>query len=204
MIREADSPHEAGMEAADTALTSPASLPFERREDRRITEVVRTHHDFVWRLLRRLGVSAAFVEDATQHVFCIAARRIDDIAHGSERSFLFGTALRVASDERRSVRHREHHHAALDDLASLEPNPEELTDKRRKRQLLDEILGAMPMELRSVIVLFELEGMTKVEVAEMLGIPSGTVMSRLRRAREEFKACARRRLAAGGPGKRER
>jgi len=55
----------------------------------------------------------------------------------------------------------------------------------------------MPMELRTLIILFELEQMTKFEVSDLLGIPVGTAVSRLRRAREEFKALAKRRLRAG-------
>jgi RNA polymerase sigma-70 factor (ECF subfamily) len=53
------------------------------------------------------------------------------------------------------------------------------------------------MELRAVIILFELEQMTKVEVSELLGIPVGTAVSRLRRAREEFKTLAKRHLREG-------
>jgi RNA polymerase sigma-70 factor (ECF subfamily) len=64
--------------------------------------------------------------------------------------------------------------------------------------VLDEILEAMPMDLRTVLVLFELEQMTKGEVAALLEIPVGTAVSRLRRAREEFKLAAKRRLAREG------
>ena len=54
----------------------------------------------------------------------------------------------------------------------------------------------------ALLVLFELEQMTKNEVAELLGIPPGTAASRLRKAREEFKACVRRRLARAALAKR--
>jgi RNA polymerase sigma-70 factor (ECF subfamily) len=163
--------------------------------DARITAIVRENHDFIWRLLRRLGLPQASADDATQQVFCIAARRVEDIAHGSERSFLFGTAVRVAADYRRSAKHRERPDQHMADRADLGPSPEDLADQRRARAVLDEVLGTMSIELRTVLVLFELEQMTKNEVAELLGIPPGTAASRLRLAREEFKACVRRRLA---------
>jgi RNA polymerase sigma-70 factor (ECF subfamily) len=51
---------------------------------------------------------------------------------------------------------------------------------------LDEILVSMPHEVRTVFVLFEIEGMNLSEIAETLGIPRGTVASRLRRGREDF------------------
>jgi RNA polymerase sigma-70 factor (ECF subfamily) len=202
MIRETPGTHHMDVEAPELAIPTRLPAPIagqpstlKRSRDTRITGVVRAHYDFIWRLLRRLGVPEANVDDATQQVFCIAARKIDEIADGSERSFLFGTAMRVASDSRRSARHREEPDGELDQHVSPDPSPEELADVRRRRQLLDEILGSMPLELRTVLVLFELEQMTKSEVAALLEIPEGTAMSRLRRAREEFKARARRRLA---------
>jgi RNA polymerase sigma-70 factor (ECF subfamily) len=200
MIRPPLDPHQEHMGAPELASTAlgPALPTAKPVDDARITTIVRTYHDFIWRLLRRLGIPAANVDDATQQVFCVAARRIDEIAPGSERSFLFGTALRVASDDRRSARHREQPDGELDRHVSPQPDPEDLVEKNRRRRLLDEILSAMPIELRAILVLFELEQMTKSEVAELLGIPEGTTMSRLRRARKEFQAIARRRIARDG------
>lgn len=203
MIRQAPPLHYRDMDAPDLAVpgvVQRVASP-ERERDARITAIVRTHHDFIWRLLRRLGIPQAHVDDATQQVFCIAVRRVDDIAPGSERSFLFGTAVRVASDKRRSARQREQSDEKMGEVSDPGPSPEELADKRRARVVLDQVLAEMPMELRTVLVLFELEQMTKGEVAELLGIPVGTAVSRLRRAREDFKACARRRLARDALGK---
>jgi RNA polymerase sigma-70 factor (ECF subfamily) len=56
----------------------------------------------------------------------------------------------------------------------------------------------MPLELRTVLVLFELEQLTKNEVAELLELPVGTAVSRLRRAREEFRSQLKRRNARLG------
>jgi len=56
----------------------------------------------------------------------------------------------------------------------------------------------MPEELSSVFVLFELEGMTSIEIAALLEIPVGTAASRLRRAREHFEACVKRASARNG------
>jgi RNA polymerase sigma-70 factor (ECF subfamily) len=184
-------------ELAGAAL-GPGLAMVKQVDHARITVVVRTYHDFIWRLLRRLGIAEANVDDATQQVVLVASRRLEEIAPGSERSFLFGTALRVASDDRRSARHREQPDGELDRHISPGPDPEDLVDRNRRRRLLDEILLALPIELRAILVLFELEQMTKSEVSELLGIPEGTAMSRLRRARKEFQAIARRRLAHDG------
>ena len=58
--------------------------------------------------------------------------------------------------------------------------------------MLDEVLQAMPIELRTVFVMSELEELTMAEIAEVESIPEGTVASRLRRARAEFSDQAKR------------
>ncbi|HEY3493949.1 MAG TPA: sigma-70 family RNA polymerase sigma factor [Polyangiaceae bacterium] len=151
-------------------------------EEARVAGMVREHHAFVWRLLRRLGVPPSGTDDATQQVFLVAMRRVSQIALGSEKSFLFGVALRVASDERRSAKNRERPGSIPDGVAPL-PEPEEAADASRRREILQQTLLEMPLELRTVFVLFELEQMTKTEVAALLELPVGTAVSRLRRAR---------------------
>lgn len=163
-----------------------------KARDLRVTAMVREHHAFLWRLLLRLGVPASGAEDAVQQVFLVAMRRVSEIALGSEKSFLFGTALRVASDERRLARHREVPNELPDAFVSP-TDLEEQAEARRRRERLQQVLLDMPLELRTVFVLFELEQMTKTEVAELLGLPVGTAVSRLRRAREVFRESLARR-----------
>ena len=152
------------------------------------------HYASVWRLLRRFGVHDAQLDDAAQEVFWVAARRLSDIEPGRERAFLYGVALRVASNDVR--RQRDTPCAAdLDSLTALpdsRPSPEQALEQRRARELLDAVLARMPLELRTVFVLFELEGMQIRDIAELQAIPLGTAGSRLRRAREEFSAIAKR------------
>jgi RNA polymerase sigma-70 factor (ECF subfamily) len=153
----------------------------------RLERMIANDYRLIWRVLRRLGVPADGADDATQQVFLIAAERLDDIAERSERAFAFGTALRVAQSLRRKAARL----PLSDDgdlRASLLPGPDELTDQKRARELLDRVLDALPLELRAVFVLFELEGLTSPEIAALLELPLGTVASRLRRAREQFAA----------------
>jgi RNA polymerase sigma factor (sigma-70 family) len=65
-------------------------------------------------------------------------------------------------------------------------NPETLLLRSADKQYLNEALERLPLEFREVIVLRELEGMSYKEIAELAGIPVGTVMSRLARARERL------------------
>jgi RNA polymerase sigma-70 factor (ECF subfamily) len=145
------------------------------------------HFEFVWRSSRRLGVAEADADDAVQQVFIVAAEKLDRIERGKERSFLFAVALRVASHARRAERRRgEVPDEVLESRPDEGPGVEELLEQRRARALLDEALGALPLEARAVFVLFEMEELTLTEIAELLAIPRGTAASRLRRARELF------------------
>jgi RNA polymerase sigma-70 factor, ECF subfamily len=165
-------------------------------------ELVRSHFGFVWRVLRRLGLSESDADDAAQQVFLSASRRLADISAGSERGFLFTTAVNVAAHaQRRRLRLREAPDDEIDEQRNSAPGADELIDRRRARELLDEILEAMPVELRLVFVLFEVEQLTMAEIAEMLAIRPGTVASRLRRARADFAAKVKRIEARlGFPG----
>jgi len=167
-------------------------------------KLVNDHLDFVWRSLRRFGVPASDVDDATQQVFLIANEKLPRIQPGSERSFLVGVATRVASHVRRSHHRREAAELRLS-VNPLEatPNPEELTQRLEARALLDRVLDAMPEDLRAVFVLFELEELSIDQTASLLILPRGTVATRLRRAREVFHEQAKT-VAAGINGKPDR
>jgi RNA polymerase sigma-70 factor, ECF subfamily len=152
------------------------------------------HYGSMWRLLRRLGVPTAQLDDATQEVFWVAARRLSDIEPGRESPFLYGVALRVAAGELR----RQRTAMPLVDIGQApamvdeRPSPEEQLVARQARELLDDVLNRMPRELRTVFVLHELEGLEVRQIAELEEIPAGTASSRLRRAREEFSSIANR------------
>ncbi|HEY3493864.1 MAG TPA: sigma-70 family RNA polymerase sigma factor, partial [Polyangiaceae bacterium] len=167
--------------------------------------VLDEHFDFVWRSLRRLGVPLSDLDDAAQEVFVVAARRLDDFVKERERAFLFGTASRVASTRRRGVRrHPEDASDTIDERANEELDPEELSELRLARPLLQEILDGMSEEMREVFLLSELEELPSREISELLEIPIGTVSSRLRTAREEFQAAVRRLSARQAFAQRKR
>jgi RNA polymerase sigma-70 factor (ECF subfamily) len=166
-------------------------------------ELFHAHYASVWRLLRRFGVHPSRLDDASQEVFCVAARRLADIQQGKEQSFLYGVALRIASN----VARRERVALPLTELEDLsrvrdqEPSPEARLEQRQARELLDAVLERMTPELSRVFVLFELEGLQIRDIAEVEAIPLGTASSRLRRAREEFSAIAKRlRALLAAPG----
>jgi RNA polymerase sigma-70 factor (ECF subfamily) len=152
------------------------------------------HYASTWRLLKRFGVLEAQLDDAAQEVFWVAARRLGDIEPGREHTFLYGVALRIASNAHRRERNVPTitELEGLPEIADGAPSPEKELEQRRARRLLDAVLDRLPLELRTVLVLFELEGVPIKDIAELEQIPIGTASSRLRRAREEFAMVTRR------------
>lgn len=168
--------------AASSARPSTSERAFRAMYDAQV--------DFVWRNLRRLGVSVSEVDDKTQEVFVIAHRRFatfEDRGHGP-RAWLFQILLRVASDARR---HRRRHPEDPDggvvlERQIVEPAQNQAIARREALDALDRALSQIEVGRRAVLVLHEIEEMTAPEIAATLGIPLNTVYSRLRVARGEL------------------
>jgi RNA polymerase sigma-70 factor (ECF subfamily) len=153
----------------------------------RLTRMFQAHVAFVARSLRRLGVAQAELEDATQEVFVVASRKLEQIDASTEKAFLFGTAMRIASNARRSRKRNIMSPADdLDARPNALPSADEMLERRRQRAVLDGVLDTLDDDVRAVFVLRELEGMTVPEVAALLEIPQGTVASRSRRGHAQF------------------
>jgi RNA polymerase sigma-70 factor (ECF subfamily) len=152
------------------------------------------HFDTVWRLVARLGIPTHAIDDVVQEAFIAASRRRADIVVGHERSFLFGTALRLCSNyrQRASVRRELSHTELLEERPSNLPDAEELLIEKRLREQLEQLLSTLSDAHREVFVLYELEGFSVPEMSELLGVPTGTVASRLNRARANFSRAAAR------------
>lgn len=163
--------------------------------------LVEAYCEYVWRTVRRLGVRERDVEDAAQQVLFVAARKLESIRPGSERSFLFQTALRVAATQRRTYARRREEmlepNVEAGEIVDRGPSTDELLSMRRARQQLDAILDEMPLDLRAVFVLHELEEEPIATIAITLGIPAGTAASRLRRARALFYECVAQQSPSG-------
>jgi RNA polymerase sigma-70 factor, ECF subfamily len=159
-----------------------------RQKNERLRSMVEKHLDFVARVLRNAGTPESEVDDDLQRTFITVSKRLDDIRMGSEKSFLLQIALRVAAHARRTIaRRREVQSEEPPDLVEYFATPEQLADQRQARLMLDRVLDQMDCDLRTVFVLHEFEELNMSEIADVLEIPRGTVASRLRRARLEFR-----------------
>jgi len=169
-----------------TATLKHVSRPSER--DTRLRAMVDRYLDFVARVLRNAGTPEAEVDDDVQRTFLAVANRLDDVRPDAEKSFLLQTALRMAAHARRTLARRREVHDSDAQLRIQTPlQPEQMLDQKRARELLDDVLEEMALELRTVFVLYELEELSMTEIAATLRIPQGTVASRLRRARADFR-----------------
>lgn len=153
------------------------------------------HAPMVRRALRMLGVPPANLEDATQDVFVVLHRRLDDFdRERSLSNWLWGIARGVASGYRRSARRRARLHEALP-----LPEPTDPLDRGVARHeaavILDDFLGSLDADKCAVFVLSELEGRRGPEIAEQLDVNVNTVYARLRAARKRFDAAMERHRA---------
>lgn len=149
------------------------------------------HADRLWRLLARLGVPDAQLEDALQEVFLIAHRKLASFRGDAQLStWLSGITLRVAKDVRRSLGRR----GASEPLDANGPweapatAPDELTAQRQALAQVLALLDRLDDPLREVFVLVEFDGLTAPEVSRLLGVNVNTVSTRLRTARLRFNA----------------
>lgn len=173
-----------------------------------VLAVHQAHANFVWRSLQRLGVRQNDLEDVFQEVFIVVQRRLHTFDGSSVlTTWLFGICLRVAASHRRRGWFR--WEVQSDDVARdlvesraapSREHPEEALINRQQQAALRRVLDKMDLEKRAVFVMFELDELSSEEIATILGVPVGTVWSRLSAARKQFEKIAAREKARAGSG----
>lgn len=150
-----------------------------------VRQVFDEHARYVWRALRHLGVADAEIADVSQEVFITVHKKLPEFeGRSSLRTWLYGICLRVASDHRRRAYVRRELPSAeptAERSVSPEPGPG-IEDRATLRALLD----VLDPDKRAVLVLYEIEGFTMKEVAEIVDCPVQTAYSRLHAARERL------------------
>jgi len=169
-------------------LRRPISAPEERGPD--LSAIYGERAEFVWLTLQRLGVRHADLDDLAHDVFLVAHRKLERY-DGSSRvtTWLFGICLRVAANYRRRAHvrlERPMGGAETYERVADAVEPEEVLGLREARARLSLVLDRIDLTKRAVFVMFEVEGLSCAEIAEQLGIPVGTVYSRLHAARRAF------------------
>lgn len=138
-------------------------------------------------------------EDAVQEAYLRAYRFFDDFRGGDARAWLLAIVRNTCYSWLRQNRRTELVvEDAAREFADTQANPEVLQMKKADEQTLRAALEALPVEFREAIVLRELEGLSYKEIGAVTGVPVGTVMSRLARARERLVRVVGGQAARGG------
>jgi RNA polymerase sigma-70 factor, ECF subfamily len=148
--------------------------------------------DFVWLTLQRLGVRYADLEDLCHDVFVVAHRKLPEFDGRTQvNAWLFGICVRVAANYRRRAHIRlERASGSMnqdDGTAVAAPEssrPDHEFARRETRARVEAIFDRMDLAKRAVFLMFEVEGLPCKDIAEQLGVPVGTVYSRLHAARQ--------------------
>lgn len=147
----------------------------------------------IWRAARRLGIDAADTDDVVQEVFVIAHRKLPEFEGRSQvKTWLLQILVRVVHHYFRAKKRKPGHQPSsnVDELAAISDaqsaNPAEAVERAEAVRILDGLLARMNDDKREVFVLAEIEQISAVDIAEVLGTNLNTVYSRLRAARHEF------------------
>jgi RNA polymerase sigma-70 factor, ECF subfamily len=163
----------------------------------RFEEIVLPHLNAAYNLARWLTHNDDDAEDVVQEAYLRAVKFFADFRGVNSRAWLLTivrntcyTWLQQHRAHELTTSFDEELHTAENDLS----DPAALVLRSDNSQLLRQSLEELPVEFREVIVLRDLEGFSYKEIAELVNVPLGTVMSRLARARERLKQSLCNRL----------
>ena len=161
---------------------------------RSVVEVHAAHAGFVWRLLQRFGVRDADREDVLQEVFVVVHQRLHTFdGSAALTTWLYAVTRNVASAwRRRAARRPEDLVGDAPDRSDPAPSPEVLAVEGQRRARLDAALDELDLDRRAVLVMIEIDGCSYEEVAVVVGVPLGTVSSRLDAAWLDLERALRR------------
>lgn len=152
------------------------------RDNAAFTALVRRHGPMVWGVCNRILPNPYDAEDAFQATFLVLVRKAASVVPREKvANWLYGVAHQTALNVRAAAarrRVREKQVAEMPEPAAPEPDL-----RRDLKPVLDQALSRLPGKYRAAIVLCDLEGRTRKDVAQQLGVPEGTLSGRLTRGR---------------------
>jgi RNA polymerase sigma-70 factor (ECF subfamily) len=175
------------MSWAGTALRESAISESESKaQSVTVEELVRLHAQTVFRVAYSLVRNHADAEDVVQETFLRTMKkgRLDGIEN--HRAWLTKIAWRLALDRAKQIP-PEPLEPMLETLRAAEGGLDDVLEEQQRSELLRGLLQTLPSDLREVTVLSTVEEMTSGDIAMVLGIPEGSVRTRLMRARQMLK-----------------
>jgi len=162
-----------------------------------LAELLLSHLDSAYNLARWLVRNSDDAEDVVQEAYLRAFQYVAGFRGGNARAWLLTIVrntsyrwLRKTRAYERVVQFDEEAHTSDGGTT----NPEELLLQNADGRLVEKTLSELPVRYREILVLRELEGLSYKEIADIMGVPMGTVMSTLSRARDRFRKGAGRLL----------
>jgi len=156
-----------------------------QRDEAAFALLLRRHGAMVWSVCRRVLGNVHDADDAFQAAFLVLVRKADSIRpREAVGNWLYGVAYRTALEARKRLSRRRTKEQPLHDGLAPESKPEE--PWRELWPILDRELSRLSDKYRLPIVLCDLEGRSRREVAQQLAIPEGTLSSRLATARKKL------------------
>ena len=154
-----------------------------------VSEVIREHAPFVWRVLRHHGIPEDQLEDLSQDVFIVICRRLGDFEQRSSlRTWIYGICRNVVFDARRRQRRKQE--TPSDELPETEAPADQSRALLRKdlQTALRAALASLPEHARMTFVMYEVEHMDMAQIAQSLGCSLSATYARLHAARKHVRA----------------
>jgi RNA polymerase sigma-70 factor, ECF subfamily len=149
-------------------------------------EIFQSHRDQVFALCCRLCGSTPLAEDAVQETFVEVYKGLPLFrGEASLATWIYRVAMRAALRLRARARRAQH---APIDAAPVASDPEAALAARDDVRAVQSALEALPAEQRVVVALFSIDGLSHGQIAAILGVPEGTVWSRLHKGRKALAA----------------
>lgn len=146
-----------------------------------------SHLDAAYNLARWLVRNETDVEDVVQDAYVRAFRYLHTLREGESRPWLLAIVRNACYDRlRRGQGASESEDEDIDRFETDMPSPETILLRKSEAEALRDALERLPSDLREVLILREWEQMPYKDIAEITGVPNGTVMSRLWRARQQL------------------
>jgi len=174
---------------ADRNEPSPEDRPVDKRY------LLAAHIDAAYNLASWLLRDKTDAQDAVQEAYVRALRHFDGLRGDDCRSWLLSIVRNSCFDRIQRRTGDLSFDDRPDSISDESPNPEVSLLNKERTQQLENALQALPPQMREVLVLREFEDMSYKDIASVIGLPVGTVMSRLSRAREGLRRIAVSRLA---------
>ncbi len=153
-------------------------------------EIFQAHRDQVFGLCFRLCGNTALAEDAAQETFVEVYKGLPHFrGEASLATWIYRVAMRTALRLRARARPVEQAPVDLPPVATADP--EAALAARADMRVVQTALDALPAEQRVVVALFSVDGLSHGEIATILGVPEGTVWSRLHKGRKALAAALR-------------